>query len=75
MALRLLYLILVRLVSWLVLLSRSTAAKDVELLVLRHEGGSAAAATVVPPTQLDRQGVATTLKAAGQSRHVTFALW
>jgi putative transposase len=35
--LRLLYLIFVRLGEWLVLLSRSTASKDVELLVLRHE--------------------------------------
>jgi hypothetical protein len=37
MSLRLLYLIFVRLVGCLVLLARSTAAKDVELLVLRHE--------------------------------------
>ncbi|WP_033440926.1 integrase core domain-containing protein [Saccharothrix sp. NRRL B-16314] len=37
MALRLLYLIFVQLCDWLVLLSRSSAAKDVELLVLRHE--------------------------------------
>ena len=37
MPLRLLYLIFVRLCSWLVLLSRSTASKDAELLVLRHE--------------------------------------
>jgi putative transposase len=35
--LRLLYLIFVRLCSWLVLLSRSSTSKDVELLVLRHE--------------------------------------
>jgi putative transposase len=35
--LRLLCLIFVRLCGWLVLLSRSSAAKDAELLVLRHE--------------------------------------
>ena len=37
MSLRLLYLIFVRLCSWLVLLGRSSASKDVEVLVLRHE--------------------------------------
>jgi putative transposase len=36
-SLRLLYLIFVRLCSWLILLSRSTASKNAELLVLRHE--------------------------------------
>jgi putative transposase len=36
-SLRLLYLIFVRLCGWLTLLSRSSASKDVELLVLRHE--------------------------------------
>jgi hypothetical protein len=36
-SLRLLYLIFERLCSWLVLLGRSAASKDTELLVLRHE--------------------------------------
>ena len=37
MSLRLLYLVFVRLCGWLALLSRSSASKDAELLVLRHE--------------------------------------
>jgi putative transposase len=36
-SLRLLYLILVRICGWLVLLGRSSASKNAELLVLRHE--------------------------------------
>jgi hypothetical protein len=36
-SLRLLYLIFARLCSWLVLLGRSPASKDAELLVLRHD--------------------------------------
>ena len=37
MSLRLLYLIFVQLCGWLVLLGRSSASKNAELLVLRHE--------------------------------------
>jgi putative transposase len=36
-SLRLLYLIFVRLCGWLILLGRSSASKNAELLVLRHE--------------------------------------
>jgi hypothetical protein len=35
--LRVLYLIISRLLSWLMLLSRASSSKDIELLVLRHE--------------------------------------
>ncbi|ABD12057.1 integrase [Frankia sp. CcI156] len=37
MFVRLLYLIFVRVCGWLVILGRSSASKDIELLVLRHE--------------------------------------
>ena len=36
-AVRLLYRILVQMLSWLALLARSSASKDVEILALRHE--------------------------------------
>jgi putative transposase len=34
---RMLYLLATRVFAWLVLLARSSAAKDVEILILRHE--------------------------------------
>jgi putative transposase len=43
-ALRLVYLTLVRVLSWLALLTRSDAGKDVEILTLRHEVAVSSAA-------------------------------
>ena len=36
-AVRLLYLILLRVLGWIILLARSEASKDAEILVLRHQ--------------------------------------
>ena len=38
MALRLLYLIMIRVFGWLLLRGRNQASKDAEIMVLRHEG-------------------------------------
>jgi putative transposase len=48
---RLLYLIFVRFCGWLVLLGRSSASKDAELLVLRHE--VAVLRRTSPPPRID----------------------
>jgi putative transposase len=42
MCVALAYRLLVTVVSWLALLARSSGSKDAEILVLRHEGYSAA---------------------------------
>jgi len=52
MSFRLLYLILVRASDWLVLLGRSQASKDAEIMVLRHEAGGAS-----PPGSLAQAGL------------------
>ena len=56
MLFRLLYLVLSRLGAWLVLLGRSAASKDVEILVLRHEVAVLRRHVARPRMSSDRPG-------------------
>ena len=61
MSLRLLYLIFIWVCGWLVLLGRSSASKNAELLVLRHEVAVLRRATPWPRLDWANRAVLATL--------------
>jgi len=65
---RLIYLFAVRVLGWLVLLARNYAAKDVEILVLRHEIALVRRQVTRPePDWADRAVIAALARAAAQT--------